>query len=86
MRKVAAFTPMDDPQLGLLAARALAGLADQAKGKCLRLQEINGQSALHSPIASLLREAGFRDDYNGLMMLGSVYRPSPSVTPVHGLV
>ena len=86
MRKVAAFTPMDDPQLGLLAARALAGLADQAKGKCLRLQEINGQSALHSPIAPLLREAGFRDDYNGLMMLGSVHRPSLSLTPVQGLV
>jgi ATP-dependent Lhr-like helicase len=85
-RKLVAFEAVEKPNIGLAAAHALAGLADQARGKCLRIQEINGQGAALSPFAGLLRECGFRDDYHGLMALGAVHRPSRSFTSSSGVV
>ena len=81
MRKLSTFAAMREECRGIRAAEALVALADQARGKCLRLQEIDGQPAMQSPLAGLLREAGFRDDYTGLMVLGRVHRPSPPLTP-----
>ncbi len=72
MRKLASFPAMEDAQLATWAARALVKLADQAKGKSLRIQEIDGENALAHKWAESLRSQGFRDDYTGLMVLGRV--------------
>ena len=73
MRKLTAFAAMEDGQLAGWAAASLAQLADQVKGKSLRIQEIDGESALSSRWAESLRLQGFRDDYSGLMILGRTH-------------
>ena len=72
MRKLSSFPSMENPQLAAWAGRALVKLADQVKGKSLRIQEIDGHGAQASPLAEGLRAQGFRDDYTGLMVLGRI--------------
>jgi ATP-dependent Lhr-like helicase len=72
MRKLSTFPAMEESQLAAWAARALVKLADQVKGKSLRIQDIDGDSALSSKWAESLRTQGFRDDYTGIMVLGRV--------------
>jgi len=72
MRKLSSFPSMENGQLAAWAGRALVKLADQVKGKSLRIQEIDGQGAQASPLAESLRAQGFRDDYTGLMVLGRI--------------
>ena len=51
---------------------ALADLADHAKGKTLRLDEIDGQAAAQSAWKDLLRGAGFVEELDGLSKLGRI--------------
>jgi ATP-dependent Lhr-like helicase len=81
LRKLFTFAKAEQAHLLQWGAEALLGLATLVKGKSLRLQEINGQNAQSSPWAQALREAGFRDDYTGLMALGG---PLSSHAPVGG--
>lgn len=69
-RKLVTFPAIQDAQLAGWASEALAALADRAKGKMLRIQEIDGVSASLHEAAHVLKEAGFRDDYTGLMIIG----------------
>jgi ATP-dependent Lhr-like helicase len=69
MRKILTFPAAQNPTLLEQAARALRQLASRVKGRCLRIDEIDGAPASQSPICGLLKEQGFRDDYNGLMVL-----------------
>lgn len=51
------------------AAPALQEMARRAKGKMLRMQTLDGESAGRSPLAEKLRGLGFATDFTGLMLL-----------------
>jgi ATP-dependent Lhr-like helicase len=57
----------DAPTL-VLAAVALKGLALRRRGKYLRLELIDGEQARSWPRAHLLVQAGFSQDYKGLVL------------------
>lgn len=71
VRKLLTFPAAREASRAELAAAALTGLATRAKGKMLRLQEIDGQEAASHELARVLKEAGFRDDYTGLMVIAN---------------
>jgi ATP-dependent Lhr-like helicase len=48
------------------AARALGRAAHLARKRGLRIQSLDGEPALHSPLAELFVRAGYRRGYNAL--------------------
>lgn len=70
LRKLVSFPALEKTAVLERAAAALIDLARVVKGRSLRISEIDSQPAALSPWAPALREAGFRDDYTGLMVLG----------------
>lgn len=69
-RKVLTFPAFADPEVAALAAAALVAMADRAKGRMLQLGEVDGQAANLHESAVIFKEAGFREDYTGLMVMG----------------
>ncbi|MBI3926547.1 MAG: DEAD/DEAH box helicase [Armatimonadetes bacterium] len=68
-RKLLSLPAAADRRNARLAAAALESVARGARGKALRLQEIDGEPARKSPLAPVLEEAGFQGDFTGLMLL-----------------
>jgi ATP-dependent Lhr-like helicase len=66
-RKLRTFAGTDRDQLGR-ATRALGEVADTLRPRALRVEEIDGESARHSALAPLLREASFWADHRGLVL------------------
>jgi ATP-dependent Lhr-like helicase len=58
---------------GALAVHALTGLADDAGGRGITLDRIDGEPATQSPLAARFTAAGFVPGFRGL-----TYRPTPS--------
>jgi hypothetical protein len=58
----------DDGLLLVHAAAALRRLAAQRRGKYLRIETIDGEPARSSPKAPLFTQAGFTEDYKGLVL------------------
>ena len=65
-RKLATFPAADDRDTLIAAAAALDSIAARKRGKALRIEEIDGDSASSSPHAEPLQAAGFRSGYRGL--------------------
>ena len=65
-RKLATFPAADDRDTLIAAAAALDSIAARKRGKALRIEEIDGDSASGSPHAEPLQAAGFRSGYRGL--------------------
>lgn len=72
LRKVLTFPAAQEEWLLEKACQLLPQLASQAKGRCLRLEEIDGQPATASPLTPKLLELGFRHDYTGLLWMQPV--------------
>ncbi len=68
-KKLTTFPKADDSPILELALAGLREIAATIKGRTLRLQEIDGESALKSPLASKLLAFGFRDSYHGLSFM-----------------
>lgn len=77
-RGLATFPAATDEAAAALAVAALAGDAAAAGAKGLSIERIDGVPALESPLASLLREAGFIQGYRGLTL-----RPRPAEVLAH---
>mgnify|MGYP002780345164 CR=1 FL=1 len=61
----------DRPRL-VAALKALASLAHRRGSKLLRIDEIDGEAARQSSLATLFREAGFNVDHRGLFLEGKL--------------
>jgi len=73
-RRLVTYPPFHEERTAIWAARALSTLAESARGRCLRIFEIDGQSALQSSVVPVLRQAGFRLDLDSLMLLAPTPR------------
>jgi hypothetical protein len=51
-----------------LAAGALRGLLADRRRRALRIERIDGEHALDSPLRSAFEQAGFRAEYKGLAL------------------
>jgi ATP-dependent Lhr-like helicase len=65
-RGLLTFAPMQDREVARAAAAGLRELVRHTR-RSLRLARIDGEPAAKSHFASLLKEAGFRTDYNDLI-------------------
>ena len=50
------------------AARALRGLLADRRRRALRIERIDGEPALDSPLRAAFEQAGFRAEYKGLAL------------------
>jgi ATP-dependent helicase Lhr and Lhr-like helicase len=69
-RRLLTFPAADDPEVALRSARALREVARRRRGKLLRIESIDGQSARTAELASTLRKADFTSDPRGLVLEG----------------
>ncbi len=67
-RRLVTFPAADDPDVAVMAARALSTVAKRQRGKLLRIEKIDGAPARTSPLAESLRAAAFTSDPRGLML------------------
>ena len=68
-RQVASFAAAHDgPERLVAAARALRALLLDRRRRALRIERIDGESALTSPLRDAFLRAGFRADYKGLTL------------------
>jgi ATP-dependent helicase Lhr and Lhr-like helicase len=67
-RRLLTFPAADDPEVALMAARALTEVARRRRGKLLRIESIDGQAARTSNVAATLRKADFTSDPRGLIL------------------
>lgn len=68
-KKLTTFPKAEDPAYLEVALDGLRKAAQKIRGKTLKLQEIDGESAIKSPLAQRLLQYGFREDYQGLMLM-----------------
>lgn len=67
-KRAITFAAAGDASTLVLAASALKGLAARRRGKYLRFEQIDGEPARSWPRAPLLAQAGFTEDYKGLVL------------------
>ncbi len=68
-RQVASFaTAHEAPEVLIAAARAVRVLLLDRRRRALRIERIDGESALTSPVRDAFLHAGFRADYKGLTL------------------
>ncbi len=65
-RKLVTFPAADDREVAVAAFAALERVAARRRGRYLRIDEIDGESASTSRFAEPLRAAGFRTAYRGM--------------------
>lgn len=68
-RKLLTFPAAGEPFKLERALQALRELAPRLKGRCLRLEHIDGENAAQHALAGAFREAGFGLDYTGLLYM-----------------
>ncbi len=68
-RKMTLFPKAEEPAFFRAAIDGLRRLARQRKGKLLRIEEINGQPCLSSPLYQAFLGQGLREDYKGLVLM-----------------
>lgn len=68
-KKLTSFPKCEDPVFLEAALDGLRHFAQKARGRTLKLQEIDGEAAGKSPLAPQFIHYGFRDDYQGLILM-----------------
>lgn len=68
-KKLTTFPKVEDASVLEVALEGLRELAAGRRGRTLKLQEIDGQPADRAPLASRLLQFGFREDYQGLILM-----------------
>jgi ATP-dependent helicase Lhr and Lhr-like helicase len=68
-KKLTTFPKSEDPSILEAAIVGLREVARQKRGRTLKIQEIDGESARKAPLASKLLAAGFREDHQGLILM-----------------
>lgn len=68
-KKLTTFPKIEEPALLDAALDGLREVAASRKGRSLRLQEIDGVQATKSPLVGKLKSFGFREDYQGLILM-----------------
>lgn len=67
-KRALTFSGAEDAPTLVMAANSLRQVAARRRGKFLRLETIDGESARTWPRAHLLTQAGFSEDYKGLVL------------------
>jgi ATP-dependent Lhr-like helicase len=67
-RQLLSFPAAGGNEAVALAAGALRGLLADRRRRALRIERIDGEPALASPLRSAFEEAGFRAEYKGLAL------------------
>jgi ATP-dependent Lhr-like helicase len=67
-RQLLSFPAAGGNEVVALAAGALRGLLADRRRRALRIERIDGESALDSPLRSAFEQAGFRAEYKGLAL------------------
>jgi ATP-dependent helicase Lhr and Lhr-like helicase len=68
-KKLTTFPKAEDSAVLEVALHGLREVARRNRGRTLKLQEIDGESARKSPLAARLLQFGFKDDYQGLLLM-----------------
>jgi len=68
-KKLISFAKAQEPGILSQALEGLREVARQNRGRSLKIREIDGQAALNSPLAAKLMQFGFKDDYQGLLLM-----------------
>ena len=82
------FLPDDEPARSVSAralARALASLVDEGKRRALLIARVDGEEVGASPLASVLKEAGFTAGIKGYLKRAPLGREAPPAEPMEAL-
>ncbi len=67
-KRLLTFAAIEDRPTALSALRALRSVAARTRGRALRIERIDGETARSSRLAGALREADFSSDHRGLTL------------------
>lgn len=68
-KKMSTFPAAEEPDVVERAIQGLEEVARGIRGRTLKLEEIDGESAIKSPLAVKLLQHGFKDTYKGLSLM-----------------